>query len=118
MICDKCGKEIADDMIYCGYCGLQTKGEKKSLVQDLADNADGLSILAERILKAFSDMHEKSSKKVLQISSVVLFLIALVTVLTYMLADQGKIDSGAFTFLMGTIIGALLTFLGDVAFSE
>ena len=80
----------------------------KEFIQGILET--GLTIWAERILK------KQIWHSVFRISVVVFLLVVIVVIATW-LTSNGKLDAGAFTFLMGTIVGYILAFLTNIELS-
>ncbi len=126
MKCPNCGSDNPGDMNYCGKCGCSLKMEQRpGLIETVAANAGGLGALAEKMAPILMTLLEKwqaprereqRDKKLLSIA--VLLVIALIAVMTFYLTSTGSLDNGAFTLLMGALIGSLITFLGDLVFSD
>ena len=81
-----------------------TKGLKE-FIQGVLET--GLTIWGEKILK------RQLRYSIYRITVVVGLLVLIVGIATW-LTSNGKLDAGAFTFLMGTIIGYILAFLTKI----
>lgn len=55
MFCQKCGKEIADDAVFCQFCGHQNKSNKESELNNIPknDNSMGLGCLIGGLILFF-----------------------------------------------------------------
>ena len=89
------------------------------LIADIKDKKD-LSGIDDSIIK--SNLRDYFEKKLKHIEgpkirwSIIGFLgmLLLIVIGTGVLVFYGKLDSGSFTFLLGTLIGGSITFLGDL----
>jgi len=81
-----------------------TKGLKE-FIQGILET--GLTIWGERILK------RQLWYSIYRITVIVVLLGLIVWIATW-LTSNGRLDAGAFTFLMGTIVGYILTFLTKI----
>lgn len=122
MKCSKCSKEIADDMTYCGYCGGNVKTPQgPPLLEQLAEHAVPLGDLVERVAKAIGELWIKAQAEKLKhrtyLSLLVISLVALVVIMAWWLASEGALDP-TFSFLAGTVLGALITLVGDLMLSD
>jgi hypothetical protein len=81
-----------------------TKGLKE-FIQGILET--GLTIWGEKILK------RQLWYSIYRITVIVVLLGLIVWIATW-LTSNGRLDAGAFTFLMGTIVGYILTFLTKI----
>lgn len=122
MKCPTCSKEIADDVTYCGYCGGNVKKPQgPPLIEQLAEHAVPLGDLVERVAKAIGELWVKPQEERLKhrtyLSLLVMALVALVVAMAWWLASEGTLDP-TFSFLAGTVLGALITLVGDLMLSD
>ena len=122
MKCPNCAKEMPDDMTFCGYCGTNISLPKgPPLIQQLADHSEPLGELIERIVAAIAELWVKPAEQKLRhrtyLSLLVIALVAVVVVLAWWLASSGALDP-TFAFLSGTVLGSLITLVGDLMLSD
>jgi hypothetical protein len=83
------------------------------LITILAEKADPIVKLLTTTIKGYQDGKEREVRLQKHMSlvalSVVMFVVGVAAVLTYL----GKIDGSTFTFLLGLIVGYVLTFVRD-----
>lgn len=121
--CPNCGKDVPDDMALCGYCGALLKdATKPSIIQLLAENAEPLANLAERVVRSVGEVLVKPEEKKFinrtLLAGAVLCLVGIAVVFSYLLARDGIIDGGTFAFSMGIVLGAMITLIGDLLLYE
>ncbi len=83
------------------------------LIKILAEKADPIIKLLETTIDRYQKGKEREVRLKKHMSwvalSVVIFIVGVAAVLTY----RGKIDGSTFTFLLGLIVGYVLTFVRD-----
>jgi uncharacterized membrane protein YvbJ len=123
MICASCGKENAEGLLFCGYCGSslsQTKGVP--LLEQIARNSEPLAKFAERIIAALSEALVKPQERQYRQRSIIatgiIFIISVIIVLSYLLTRDGILEGSGFAFIVGIILGSIVTLIGDLLLTE
>ncbi|MCU1331963.1 MAG: hypothetical protein JWM08_955 [Candidatus Angelobacter sp.] len=83
------------------------------IINALAEKADPIIKLLQATMESYQKGQERAAKLSTHMAwlalSVVVFVVGVAALLTY----KGKIDGSTFTFLLGLIVGYVLTFVRD-----
>jgi len=123
--CPKCAKEVPEGQNFCGNCGESMTGELKLEDLDLirrfriGDMASGgLSILArfiDSILRSVnSQLISPYVKLKTRMLAMVVSLVISTVIISAVLAYLDVISGEAFVFLVGIVLGFILTGLGKL----
>ena len=96
---------------------------QKHILEILAENEKPLSNLIDSVNKTIENVstqflrHKKSDIKFsLRMAFILTFIISLIVIVTSILTFYGKLDGAALTFLLGLIVGYMLTFIREAIY--
>jgi hypothetical protein len=83
------------------------------IINVLADKADPVVKLLQATVTSYQNGQEREIKFHKHMSLIAILLIAFIVAVAAALTWKGKIDGSTFTFLLGLIVGYVLTFVRD-----
>lgn len=96
---------------------------QKHILEILAEHEKPLSNLIDKINKTieivstqFLRHKERDIKFSLRMSLILAFIVSLIVIVTSALTFYGKLDGTTLTFLLGLIVGYMLTFIRDAIY--
>ncbi len=92
------------------------KVQAENFWRTIVTNAGPVSSLIEIITTKLLSSKEVDTKHSLKMAYVAVFLVSFIIVVTGLLTYLDKIDGSTFTFLMGLIVGYVLTFVREAIF--
>ena len=99
------------------------KKSGKHIIEILAEHEKPISNLIDKINKTieivstqFLRHKERDIKFSLSMALVLTFIISLIVIVTSVLTFYGKLDGTALTFLLGLIVGYMLTFIREAIY--
>jgi len=105
---------------------IEESSEKKSnkdIIETLAENEKPISNLIdkvnatiENIANQFFKHNEQKTKFSIRMAIILTFIVSLIVVVTSILTFLGKLTGEALTFLLGLIVGYMLTFIREAIY--
>jgi len=83
------------------------------IVNVLADRVDPVVKLVEAAVTSYQNGQEREIRFQKHMSLIALAVVAFIVGIAALLTYKGKIDGSTFTFLLGLIVGYVLTFVRD-----
>lgn len=92
---------------------MRSQEVKEGLIEVISKNVEPLSKLITNIAEKYIAIQEREVKFSITMGIIAVAVVTLIIVSAAILTYYGKIDGSTFTFLLGLIVGYVLTFVKD-----
>jgi len=92
---------------------IKSQEVKEGLIEAISKNVEPLSILITNIAEKYIAIKEGEVKFSIYMGLLAVGVVTLIVISSAILTFYGKIDGSTFTFLLGLIVGYVLTFVRE-----